>query len=139
MIAKRDRVQRKWQLKHHQSRRSRQSKRFALKSKREIPQTGVSKLLGQAIGELLANEAMEFPVHIATLASNGCGFIARYVRGATAVFLAEYEEEPGMTLPIHSLVMDSSGYTARIILRERAKSRLKAPLVELLKPSATLL
>ena len=76
----------------------------------------VMEELKQAIVYLIDNEPLQPPIHIATLASNGAGHIARFENTGEAIFLAEHEEEPGMRLPIHTILMDDSGNTARIII-----------------------
>ena len=82
-----------------------------------------------AIGAILSNEAMEYPVHMVALACNGAGYIARYVlredgEGVRNVtFLAEHEEEDGMMVPVHALLMDSNGHTARIVITTKEKER----------------
>jgi hypothetical protein len=74
-----------------------------------------------ATHQLISNEAMEFPVHIAALASNGSGLLARITRhpdrvdGSTTI-LAQHDEAEGYKLPVHMLVMDSTGYTSRVIV-----------------------
>jgi hypothetical protein len=77
--------------------------------------------MSRATAALLANEEMEFPVHMTTLACNGSGQLVRYTKrtdgdGADATVLAKHDESHGRRLPIHALLMDSTGYTARVIL-----------------------
>jgi hypothetical protein len=75
-----------------------------------------------AIEWLLCNEAMEFPVHLSALAANGAGHIARYASTGEVTFLAENEEESyGWMLPVHMLLLDHAGYTARIIVTQRLR------------------
>jgi hypothetical protein len=80
----------------------------------------------KAITNLLAQEGMEFPVHLAMLACNGSGNLSRYTlrpngNGADVKLLAEHNEAPGWLLPMHALLMDSAGYTARVILTPKRK------------------
>jgi hypothetical protein len=91
---------------------------------RDVPVQKISEALTQAIGEILANEAMVFPVHVAALACNGSGHIMRFVPrddgpGGEVEFLAEHQEGRGWMLPIHALIMDSDGHTARVIVAQR--------------------
>ncbi len=78
-----------------------------------------SDRLSKAIGTLLANEAMEYPVHVSVLAANGSGCLIRYSQTGEVSFLAEHMEPKGMRLPIHATVMDREGYTARIVIRQK--------------------
>jgi hypothetical protein len=68
----------------------------------------------------MSTDGIEFPCHVAILAANGSGYIARLVAN-DCTFLAEHEEPMGYMLPVHALFMDSTGYTARIIIRPRSK------------------
>jgi hypothetical protein len=84
----------------------------------------VTDAMSRAIATLLADGEMEFPVHLATLACNGSGQLVRYTKrtdgdGTDATVLAGHDESPGPKLPIHALLMDSTGYTARVILTKK--------------------
>ena len=63
---------------------------------------------------------MTFPIHAVTLESNGGYLMVRFAAaGKEAECLAEYEPPPGLRLPIHTLLVDANGCTARAIVRER--------------------
>jgi hypothetical protein len=86
----------------------------------------IQSAMMDAIGTILSNEAIVFPVHVAALSRNGAGYIIRYTLpdddddpDMKVTILAGHEEAEGMMLPIHSLIMDSDGYTARVIVTPR--------------------
>src|SRR5215469_3162721 len=66
-------------------------------------------------------DKMAFPVHAVTLASNGGYLLMCFsAEGKEGQCLAEYEPPSGLRLPIHTLLVDTNGRTARAIIRERA-------------------
>jgi hypothetical protein len=78
----------------------------------------------EAIGDLLETEGLEFPCHLATIGSNGWGSIVRYTHDGGVITLAEHDENGGFRgfrLPIHCLLMDSNGWTARLIVRTKPR------------------
>ncbi len=87
------------------------------------PQTldleNASDRLSKAIGKLLASETMVYPIHAAVLAANGSACLMRYSKDGEVLILTEHEEPQGLLLPIHSLVMDREGYTARILICQK--------------------
>jgi len=85
----------------------------------------VMEAITEAFVNLIDNEAIEFPVHVAVLACNGAGQIYRWASrpngvGFDVTTLAEHVEDFGMKFPVHALVMDSNGRTLRMIAAERS-------------------
>jgi hypothetical protein len=82
--------------------------------------------MAKAIGSLLAREGMEFPVHSSTLCCNGSGHLCRHTlrsdgTPAPVEFLARHDEPTGWLLPMHALLLDSNGCTARVLVTEKRK------------------
>jgi hypothetical protein len=84
--------------------------------------TEILKATSDAISGLLNTDELEFPCHCAIVASNGWSSIIRYTgKPGEAITLAEHDEPPGVQLPIHYLLMDSGGWTARVIVRAKPR------------------
>jgi hypothetical protein len=79
----------------------------------------IQDAMTEAIGGLLETDGLEFPCHLATVASNGWGSIIRYTSEGEVITLAEHEEAGGQMLPIHGVLLDTNGYTARLIVRAK--------------------
>jgi hypothetical protein len=84
----------------------------------------VMATLSEGLAHLL--QRMELPVHVAMLASNGSGHLARYTLNldgsAHSEFLAEYDDQgQGWRFPVHGLLLDNIGATARIVVMEKKR------------------
>jgi len=76
----------------------------------------------RAVTETMHNEKMVPPVYAASLTSNGIGCLYVFAQRASGEghVLAVHEPQLlGPLLPIHYLLIDAEGRTARIIIRER--------------------
>ena len=75
----------------------------------------------RAIAGLLDINGLVFPCHLSTLARNGWASIIRYTEDGECVTLTEHQEGQILHLPIHCLFMDSKGFTARVIVRQKPR------------------
>ena len=79
----------------------------------------------RAITEMMHKEKLVFPVYAASLAPNGTGCLylfANHDSGEGHVVAVHEPKGMGAPFPIHYLLMDAEGRTARIIIQERAGS-----------------
>jgi hypothetical protein len=76
----------------------------------------------RAVTEMMHKEKMVPPVYAASLTSNGVACLYVFEQHASAEGHVVAVHEPpvlGPLLPIHYLLIDAEGRTARIIIRER--------------------
>jgi hypothetical protein len=79
----------------------------------------------RAITEMMHKEKLVFPVYAASLAPNGTGCLylfANHDSGEGHVVAVHEPKGMGAPFPIHYLLMDAEGRTARIIIQERTGS-----------------
>jgi len=79
----------------------------------------------RAVTEMMRKEQMVPPVHAASLTSKGVGCLYVFEQRASGEGHVVAVHEPqllGPLLPIHYLLIDAEGRTARIIIREREGS-----------------
>ena len=79
----------------------------------------------RAVTEMMYKEKLVFPVYAASLAPNGTGCLYLFESHDSAEGHIVAVHEPkgmGAPFPIHYLLMDAEGRTARIIIQERAAS-----------------
>jgi len=75
-----------------------------------------------AIAALLQLDGLIFPCHLATIGVNGWSSIMRYTGDpGECIILAEHQESGGLLLPVHCLLLDGAGFTARVIVRTRSR------------------
>jgi hypothetical protein len=79
----------------------------------------------RAITEMMHQEKLVFPVYAASLAPNGTGCLYLFANHDSSEGHVVAVHEPkgmGAPFPIHYLLMDAEGRTARIIIQERTGS-----------------
>jgi hypothetical protein len=79
----------------------------------------------RAVTEMMHRERMVTPVYAASLTSNGVGCLyvfEQYASDEGHVVAVHEPQLMGPLLPIHYLLIDAEGRTARIIIREREGS-----------------
>ena len=79
----------------------------------------------RAVTEMMQEEQMVLPVYAASLTSNGVGCLYVFEQRASGEGHVVAVHEPqvvGPLLPIHYLLIDAEGRTARIIIRARGGS-----------------
>jgi hypothetical protein len=79
----------------------------------------------RAVTEMMRKEQMVPPVYAASLTPNGVGCLYVFAQRASGEGHVVAVHEPqvlGPLLPIHYLLIDAEGRTARIIIRERGGS-----------------
>ena len=79
----------------------------------------------RAITEMMYKEKLVFPVYAASLAPNGTGCLYLFENNNSGEGHIVAVHEPhgmGAPFPLHYLLMDAEGRTARIIIQERAAS-----------------
>ena len=77
----------------------------------------------RAITEMMYKEKLVFPVYAASLAPNGTGCLYLFENhdsGEGHIVAVHEPKSMGTPFPIHYLLMDAEGRTARIIIHERA-------------------
>jgi hypothetical protein len=84
----------------------------------------INEAIGNALISLLDIDGLEFPCHVVAIAANGTGSISRFTANRDpkgCITLAEHLEPGGLQLPMHALLLDSAGYSARLLVRAKSK------------------